>query len=228
MTKRPEISEATLIAFNSEGKKKEFTLSKHQGQYSIGRTADLALDDLIEKVSKRTLDPIAGYLTYIGENWYFRAAKGFRRGVKAVYLNDKHIYSASPEMMFGGGDVLAFGDSNPIKVMILQAREPQKIREATSLKMSDFDEFRIDFEKVTEILISKFDLKHGAKPEGVMQELQRRGQHDRAFEYGLIRVMRNMIAHPSPGIESVSRDYFGMARKFLTNLTQYAHQGEQP
>lgn len=227
MNQSSELGEATLIVFNAAGKKKEFVLSKNQRQYSIGRIADLSLDDLIESPGKRTIDPVAGYLTYIGDNWYFRAAKGFRRGIKAVYLNEKHIYSASPEMALGPGDVLAFGDANPIKVMVILSREPKNIRSTTSLKRSEFDDFRIEFEKLTRALVDKFDLRLDSKPETVMQELQRHGEHDRAFEYGLIRVMRNMIAHPSPGFESINKDYFEMSKKFLMGLTQYAQQKEQ-
>ena len=227
MTQPLEQGDATLIAFNATGRKKEFRLSKFQHQYSIGRTADISLDELVETTGKRTLDPISGYLTYIGENWYFRAAKGFRRGIKAVYLNEKHVYSATPEMVFGGGDVLAFGDSNPIKVILVEPRKPQQIRESQALKVSDFDRFRIGFEKMTEVLAVKLNTKGPVKPETVMQELQRRGCHDLAFEYGVVRAMRNLIAHPSPGIEKISRDYFEMAQKFLASLMDYARDEER-
>lgn len=226
MTQHSEAGEVTLIAFNNAGRKKEFVLKRSQRQYSIGRLADLSLDDLIENPGKRTLDAVTGYLTYIGDNWYFRAAKGFRRGIKAVYLNDKHIYSASPEVALGAGDVLAFGDTDPIKAMILVARKPKNIKSADPHRKSEFDEFRIEFEQLTQALIKKFDLKTDSKPETVMQEFQRRCSHDQAFEYGLIRVMRNMIAHPSPGFESINSDYFEMSRRLMTSLTQYANHKE--
>ena len=227
MTKPLQGSEFTLLVFNEQGGKLEFSLSREKGQYSIGKTADIALAPLTDQDSRRGMDGISGYLTFINEAWYFRAAKGFRRGAKAVYLNEQHVYAATPEVVLGGGDTLRFGDSKPVKAMLLSHRTPLKIIDTKVIRTNEFDDFRFDFESMTNHIVLKLNLPQSSKPETVMQELQRQGLHDRAFEYGLVRVMRNMVAHPSRGIEAMNRDYFVMAHSLLKSLLEYAKPKEK-
>ena len=95
----------TLVARNKAGDSVEFHLYGQEKQYSIGRQGDISLQSLVSEFegSKKTIYPIAAYITFVDRAWYFRSAKGHRRGIKMVKVNAKPIDSSHADVRIKHG-----------------------------------------------------------------------------------------------------------------------------
>lgn len=70
-----------------------------------------------------------------------------------------------------------------------------------------FDKVKLEFESLTDLLRATFGLDDKANTGIIMSKLEERGLFNAAYEYNLARGLRNIIAHPSPNVESIKRDY---------------------
>lgn len=198
-----------LIASNKSGLCLEAQLSEYEKQYSIGRDADIALGslELVSENPKRRMYSIAGYITFIDGGWFFRAAKGVRRKKKAVKINGKLFDASKREVMLKHGYTISFGEDDDIVVTIRENAPEETLSDRTPSFSGLFDKVKLEFESLNKLIRATFGLDDKANTGVIMSKLEEQGLFNAAYEYNLARGLRNIIAHPSPNIQNIKRDY---------------------
>ena len=218
----------TLVAKNKAGDSVEFHLYKQEKQYSIGRQGDISLQSLVSEFesSKKTIYPIAAYITFIDGAWYFRSAKGHRRGIKMVKVNGKPIDSSRAEVRIKHGYTISFGEKDDIVVQVYESVQEETLKNRVPELAGLFDKVKMEFESLNDEIRRTFSLTDRANTGVIMSRLENCGLFNAAYEYNLARGLRNIVAHPSPGVVTgIKRQYIYDAlqsiesvRKSLQNL----------
>ena len=203
------MSNLTIIAKNAAGDTLKFTLYADERQYGIGEQSDISLHPLILDKQKEGMYPTAGYFTYIDGCWYFRSAKGFRRRLKMVKFNGKPIDSRHADVRVRHGHVLSFGEYDEILVTIIEEVVlKETLKDRTPKVAGLFDRLKIEFESLNDDLRKLLDLPERATTTDVMSQLEKNGLFNAAYKFNLARGLRNIVAHPSPGvITNLDRQY---------------------
>lgn len=211
-----------LVVTNKNGKRNEFRLYEHEKQYSIGRDADISLEtfelDLYDLKPKRRMYPVSGYITFIEGGWYFRAAKGVRRGRKAVKINGKLINSSNPEVLLKYGYTISFGEDDGIVATVYGNSNEETLKDKSPALSGLFDKVKLEFELLNKLIREVFGLDYKANTGLIMAKLEEHGLFNAAYEYNLARGLRNIIAHPSPKIESLKQDYVYEALRAIDSV----------
>lgn len=212
-----------LVARNTEGEAAEFRLYEREKQYTIGSRADISLGLLEPNLSskRKGMYPIAAFITYIDGAWYFRSAKGHRRGKKMVKVNGTPIDASHPEVKIERGHVLSFGEDDDVVVQVFGEVKKETLKDQVPNLAGLFDEVKMEFESLNEEIRQRFGLDARANTGIIMSRLESVGLFNAAYEYNLARGLRNIVAHPSPGIVStIKRQYVYDALRAIKSVRQ--------
>lgn len=210
----------TLLAKNQDGHTAEFTLFDKERQYSIGTQGDISLDTLYPTTRKgRTIYPVAGYITCIDGGWYFRSAKGHRRGIKAIKVNGSLIDASHAEVRLRHGSTITFGEQDEIVVTVFESSKPETLKDRAPELVGLFDEVKLEFESLNDLIRQTFDLDEKANTGVIMSKLEEHNLFNEAYEYNVARGLRNLVAHPSPGIaKGIKREYVYQGLQAIMNV----------
>lgn len=204
------MSDASLIAVGPDGKSAQFPIFEAERQYSIGRHADISLGDLETEGTpdRNGMYATSGYLTFIDGAWYFRAARGNRRGRRAVLVNGAKVDSSRAELRVRHGHTISFGESEPVVVTFVELQPFETLKDRKPEFTGLFDTVKLEFENLNDGLRARYALGIKANTGEILAKLEGEGLFNASFEYNMARGMRNIIAHPSEGVaESIRRDY---------------------
>lgn len=164
------------------------------------------------------MHPIAGYTTFIDGGWYFRAAKGVRRKKKAVKINGKLIDASKSEILLKHGYTISFCEDNEIIVTVLERTREETLKDRSPPFTGLFDQVKMEFELLYDKIRITFGLDDKANTGVIMSKLEERGLFNAAYEYDLARGLRNIIAHPSPNVQLIRRDYVYEALRAMESV----------
>jgi len=217
------LSSMVLVARNKEGDSVEFRLYEQEKQYTIGREADISLQplELETKSKKKMIYPVAAFITFIDGAWYFRSAKGNRRGPKMVKVNGKPVDASRSEIRIRHGYVISFGEDDDIVVQIYEPTHEETLKDRIPELAGLFDEVKIEFELLNDEIRQVFGLDEKVNTGIIMSKLESQGLFNAAYEYNLARGLRNIVAHPSPGVVAgIKRQYIYDALQSIESVRQ--------